>query len=135
MVTLCTIAGVVTAIAFWKLDIARYQINGDMLSVGTALIAAQREAVAKQYNLIVTFDTTNNDLRIVFDQNNNGKLDVGTERSRMLFLGNQVRYGLGTAPPMSWGSVPITFTQTEGTSGNPAVTFLRNGSASEAGGI
>ena len=126
--------GIVLSIAVWKIDIARYQINGDEQVVGSALISAQRQAIAKQHNVIVVFDQANSVMRIVSDDNNNGKADP-TEASRSVQLGDRVRYGLGYAPAMSWGSSGISFTLTESGSGLPAVTFYRNGSASESKGV
>jgi prepilin-type N-terminal cleavage/methylation domain-containing protein len=128
------IIGVVTGIAVWKIDVARYQINGDQQVVGTALISAQRQAIAKQYNVIVAFDDENHIKKIIGDQNNNGLAD-SLDPVRVIPLGDRVRYGIGSAPPMPWGSSPISFTQTESGSGLPAVTFFRNGSASESRGI
>jgi prepilin-type N-terminal cleavage/methylation domain-containing protein len=129
-----TIIGIISAIAFWKIDIARYQINGDQQVVGTALIAAQRQAIAKQHNIIVMFDNGNNQMIVVSDSNNSGSADAN-ENIRPISLGDRVRYGLGTAPPMAWGASPISFTVTEGSTGLPAVIFYRNGSASESRGI
>jgi prepilin-type N-terminal cleavage/methylation domain-containing protein len=126
--------GVITSIAVWKIDIARYQINGDQQVVGTALISAQRQAIAKQYNVIVAFDAVNHIMKIIGDQNNNGLAD-SLDPVRVISLGDRVRYGIGSATPMPWGSLPISFTQTESGSGLPAVTFFRNGSASESRGI
>ncbi len=129
-----TVIGIMTSVAMWKIDIARYQINGDMQSMGTALIAAQREAVAKQYNIIVVFDSASSNLRVIWDANDNGQLD-GTERSRPVLLSDRVRFGIGTAPAMGWGASGIGFSQKEPTTGLPSVTFYRNGSASEASGF
>jgi len=123
-----TIIGVVVGIGVWKIDVARYQINGDQQVVGTALIAAQREAIAKQHNMIVVFDDANSAMRIVSDSNNNGQADAN-ENVRTITLGDRVRYGLGTATAMSWGSSAISFTTLEGGSGLPCVIFYRNGSA------
>ena len=128
-----TIIGVVVGIGVWKIDVARYQINGDQQVVGTALIAAQREAIAKQHNMIVVFDDANSAMRIVSDSNNNGQADAN-ENVRTITLGDRVRYGLGTATAMSWGSSAISFTTLEGGSGLPCVIFYRNGSASESRG-
>jgi prepilin-type N-terminal cleavage/methylation domain-containing protein len=133
MLIVVTMIGIMTGIALWRVDIARYQVNGDIQSIGTTLIAAQREAIAKQHNVIVVFDTAGNRLRIVWDANNNGAFDTD-EHTRFVFLGDRVRFGLGTAPAMAFGTSAINFTHTESTSGLPAVTFYRNGSASEAGG-
>ncbi len=133
MLIVITMIGIMTGIALWRVDIARYQVNGDIQSIGTTLIASQREAIAKQHNVIVVFDTAGNRVRIIWDTNNNGQYDDG-EHTRLVFLGDRVRFGLSGAPTMSFGARTINFTQTEGSSGLPAVTFSRNGSASEAGG-
>lgn len=133
MLIVITMIGIMTGIALWRVDIARYQVNGDIQSIGTTLIASQREAIAKQHNVIVVFDTAGNRLRVIWDANNNGQYDDG-EHQRMVFLGERVQFGLGTAPAMPIGPDAIDFTQTETSTGLPAVTFYRNGSASEAGG-
>jgi len=133
MLIVITMIGIMTGIALWRVDIARYQVNGDIQSIGTTLIASQREAIAKQHNVIVVFDTAANRLRVIWDANNNGQYDDG-EHQRMVFLGERVQFGLGTAPAMPIGPDAIDFTQTETSTGLPAVTFYRNGSASEAGG-
>ena len=133
MLIVITMIGIMTGIALWRVDIARYQVNGDIQSIGTTLIASQREAIAKQHNVIVVFDTAGNRVRVIWDANNNGQYDDG-EHTRMVFLGDRVRFGLGTAPQMPIGPEAVNFTDTETSSGLPCVTFYRNGSASEAGG-
>ena len=133
MLIVITMIGIMTGIALWRVDIARYQVNGDIQSIGTTLIASQREAIAKQHNVIVEFDTAGNRVRVIWDANNNGQYDDG-EHTRMVFLGDRVRFGLGTAPQMPIGPEAVNFTDTETSSGLPCVTFYRNGSASEAGG-
>lgn len=133
MLIVVTMIGIMTGIALWRVDIARYQVNGDIQSIGTTLIASQREAIAKQHNVIVVFDTAGNRVRVVWDANNNGTFDAD-EHSRIVFLGDRVRFGLGTAPAMAMGAQAVNFTDTETSTGLPSVTFYRNGSASEAGG-
>jgi prepilin-type N-terminal cleavage/methylation domain-containing protein len=133
MLIVVTMIGIMTGIALWRVDIARYQVNGDIQSIGTTLIASQREAIAKQHNVIVVFDTAGNRVRVVWDANNNGTFDTG-EHSRLVFLSDRVRFGLGTAPAMAMGGQSVNFTDTETSTGLPALTFYRNGSASEAGG-
>jgi prepilin-type N-terminal cleavage/methylation domain-containing protein len=133
MLIVVTMIGIMTGIALWRVDIARYQVNGDIQSIGTTLIASQREAIAKQHNVIVVFDTAGKRVRVVWDANNNGAFDAN-EHSRIVFLGDRVRFGLGTAPAMPMGAQAVNFTDTETSSGLPSLTFYRNGSASEAGG-
>ncbi len=133
MLIVVTMIGIMTGIALWRVDIARYQVNGDIQSIGTTLIASQREAIAKQHNVIVVFDTAGNRVRVIWDSNNNGQYDDG-EHTRMVFLGERVQFGLGTAPALPMGNQAVNFTDTETSSGLPSVTYYRNGSASEAGG-
>jgi prepilin-type N-terminal cleavage/methylation domain-containing protein len=133
MLIVITMIGILTGIALWRVDIARYQVNGDIQAIGTTLIASQREAIAKQHNVIVVFDTAGNRVRVVWDSNNNGTLDAN-EHSRFVFLGDRVQFGLGTAPALPMGAQAVDFADTETSSGLPCVTFYRNGSASEAGG-
>lgn len=127
-----TLVGVGSAVALWKLDIGQYQTLGDMQAVGSALIAAQREAVAHQCDVIVTFDTTARVVHIIVDANNNGVQDPG-EHETAYALGDRVRFSMGATPPGEIGAGPITFVQT--TNGMPSVTFFRNGAASQAGGL
>jgi prepilin-type N-terminal cleavage/methylation domain-containing protein len=127
-----TLIGIGSAIAFWKLDIAHFQVMGDMQAVGSALIAAQREAVAHQCNVIVTFDTTAHVVHLITDSNNNGAQDPG-EHETAYALGDRVRFSSGNTPFGDIGPNPISFTQT--TNGLPSVTFFRNGAASQAGGF
>ena len=133
MLIVITMIGIMTGMALWRVDIARYQVNGDIQAIGTTLIASQREAIAKQHNVIVMFDTAGNRVRVVWDANNNGTFDAD-EHSRVVELGERVQFGLGTAPAMPFGGAAVDFTQTETSTGLPEVTFYRNGSASEAGG-
>ena len=70
-----TMIGIMTGMALWRVDIARYQVNGDIQAIGTTLIASQREAIAKQHNVLVVFDTAGNQTRVVWDANNNGAFD------------------------------------------------------------
>ena len=132
MLLVITLIGIGSVIALWKLDLAHYQVMGDMQAVGSALIAAQREAVAHQTNMIVTFDANAHVIHIITDANNNGQQDPG-EHETVYALGDRVRFGQGAAPAGDIGAGPITFNQT--TNGLPSVTFFRNGAASQAGGI
>src|SRR5256886_4136970 len=103
-----------------------------MQSAGTTLLVAQRLAVTRQHNIIVAFDTVAEALRILDDANNNAKADPG-EHLRVVPLSEHVVFGQGGAPPLGTWAGPISFTKTFGTL--PAVTFHRDGSASEAGAV
>ena len=127
-----TIIGIGSAVALWKLDVGEYQTLGDMQAIGSAFIAAQREAVAHQCDVILTFDTTARVIHLIVNANNNGVQD-STEHETAYALGDRVRFSEGATPPGDIGVGPITFVQT--TNGLPSVTFFRNGGASQAGGV
>ena len=127
-----TLIGIGSMIALWKIDLAHYEVLGDMQAVGSALIAAQREAIAHQCNVIVTIDTTARVIHVITDANNNGQQDPG-EHETAYALGDRVRVNLGAAPAGDIGPAPISWNQT--TNGLPSVTFFRNGAASQAGGL
>jgi prepilin-type N-terminal cleavage/methylation domain-containing protein len=127
-----TVVGIGSAVALWKLDVGDYQTLGDMQSIGSAFIAAQREAVAHQCDVILTFDTAGRVIHLIVDANDNGVQDSG-EHETAYALGDRVRFSMGATPPGDIGPGPITFVQT--TNGLPSVTFFRNGAASQAGGV
>ena len=132
LLTVLGIVGLVTAIVAPKLDLPHYTIDGAMRSVGTALMAAQRDAVASQHNVIVSFDATARQLRIHWDRDNDEVEDSG-ERTRIITLDDGVTFGRpGTVAARAFGTAAINFATVNG---DPAVIFRRNGSASESGGI
>jgi Tfp pilus assembly protein FimT len=126
------IIGVLVTLALPKISVARYKINTGMRIVGTGLLTAQRRAVSVQHDVIVTFNPTTHIITMIEDANNNGKRDGG-ERSRAISQGEGVLIARGATPSHAVGPGPVTFTRTVG--GVPAVTFHRNGSASEYGGV
>ena len=133
VVLVIVILGILFAFAIPKISVQSFAANGAMQSVGTSLLAAQRLATARQHNLVVGFDTVAGALRILDDSNNNGIADPG-EHVRVIALDNNIVFGLGGAPPMGNWTKTVTFTKK--TLGSlPAVTFHRDGSASEAGAI
>jgi Tfp pilus assembly protein FimT len=127
------IIGLVAVFALPRVDYARYRIDGTMRGVATSLLGAQRAAVTRQHDIIVLLDATNQTIRIHDDANDNHVLDAG-ERVRAIPLGDAVVLGQGPAPPHSGvGPGPVTFTKQ--VDGVPALTFHRNGAASEYGGF
>ena len=80
---------------------------------------------------MVDSDTVAASLRVVDDTNNNGQADPG-EHQRAIPL-DRIVFGRGSAPAyLSWNAT-VSFTKKFG--GLPALTFHRDGSASEAGAL
>ena len=123
------IIGILVRIAYPAIDALRNNAESAMLQVSTALQAAQREAVARQYDVLVIFDASRNRFQLVFDANNNGIADGG-ERTRGVVLEPQIVFGRATAPARAFGAGPVTLSD-----GTQLLTFHRNGSASASGGL
>lgn len=132
IIIVLTILGLLTLIAIPNIDLGRYQANSAMQGIGATLLAAQRRAVTRQHDIIVTFNAATNSMSVHEDANNDGNVDA-TERNISFPMGEHVVFGKGGAPNHSIGAGPITFTKV--VRGLPAVTFHRNGSASESGGF
>jgi Tfp pilus assembly protein FimT len=134
MMVVIGLMGLMAAIVAPRIDFEHYQIEGGMQAASTTLMAAQREAVAKQHNVAVMFDTANSSLRILYDLDNDNTVDA-SERIRVIQLDTHVRFGRASAPalPAPLDANAINFTRI--ISGLPSVVFHRNGSASQAGGF
>ncbi|MGH6690916.1 MAG: pilus assembly FimT family protein [Gammaproteobacteria bacterium] len=126
------ILGIVAAIVAPRIDLGRYGVESAMRGAGVTLLAAQRQAVTQQHDVIVQFDLANHALRIHDDRDNDADVDPG-ERVRVVPLGEQIVFGRGSAPVGAIGAGPVSFTKTIG--GMPALVFRRNGSASQFGGF
>jgi prepilin-type N-terminal cleavage/methylation domain-containing protein len=126
------IVGIILGFAMSAIDPLRPQMESAMLGIGSSLQGAQRESVARQHNVIATFDAAANKVELHFDANNNGVRDGG-ERVRVVALEGQVTFGRANAPARAFGAGPISFPP--GGGGLPTLTFRRDGSASIAGGL
>lgn len=132
MLIVMAVLGLVVAFAAPKIDITKFRVESSMQGVGMTMLAAERQAITQQHDVILLFDVANNTIRIHDDANNNGVADVG-ERVRGVSLGDGIVFGRATATPRPMGGGPVTFTKAIG--GVPALVFHRDGSASESGGF
>ncbi len=126
-----TVIGIVVGIAMPHVDIKRFRMNEAVREVSSTLARAQYRAVLHQHDVIVWFDVTPRRLRVHEDRNNDGVVQAN-EPVTAVELPEGVVFGRGPAPARPMGLGPVTFRQRFGT---PYVTFHRNGSASEAGGL
>lgn len=112
-----------------SIEIVKFRMDGAARGAVAALVAAQRQAVVRQHDVIVAIDTSYRQLRIHQDRNNNGTVDSG-EPVRTVPFDEGVVFGLGGAPPL-FDSQIVGFTDTQ--NGLPVVRFIRSGSAGEEG--
>lgn len=132
LMTVLVIIGIMAAIAAPRLDLSHYRVESAMQALGSTLLVAQRAAVVKQHDVVVSFDAAGRMVRIHEDADNDALIDTG-EYVRFRPLDAGVALGRGGAPAFRIGNGPVSFTRVQ--AGRPAVTFHRNGTASEEGGV
>jgi prepilin-type N-terminal cleavage/methylation domain-containing protein len=79
MLIVVSAVGVLTALAMPRLRAAAFDADAGMRTIQSALQQAQRIAIVRQTDVMVSFDTANARVRIVYDANNNHRLDGGEE--------------------------------------------------------
>ncbi|HET8657143.1 MAG TPA: type II secretion system protein [Longimicrobiaceae bacterium] len=130
--TILVVLGILAAIAVPRLDFSGYAVDTAAQTASAVLLSAQRQAVQREHNVVVAFDTAGARLRIHDDANNNLQVDAG-EEVRYESLGDAVHFGHGTAPAGAPGEGAVGFIFQQ--DGMPALVFHRDGSASEEGGF
>ncbi|MBU6366318.1 MAG: type II secretion system GspH family protein [Gemmatimonadetes bacterium] len=124
-----TVVGVAMAMALPRMRTGQSRVDAFARMAATALVAAQREAVVRQHNVLVVFDTTAGAMRTVWDANNNARRDAG-ERVRVTPMPDGVTLRLPAGVPAvpgagSGGGQPVS--DSEG----PALLLQRSGSANQ----
>jgi prepilin-type N-terminal cleavage/methylation domain-containing protein len=118
--------GVLAALVMPKILVDNAQVDTATRTFGMSLMVAQREAVARQHNVLLVFDTSAHTITTVWDANNNAKVDAG-EKTRPFLIPERVVLGrpasvsaLGTAS----AGVPVTLKSGD----RPMLVLQRNGS-------
>src|SRR6185312_15838904 len=131
LMVVVVIAGLMVSLAIPRIDAAKYRADAIATIVRTSLQYAQRQAITRQHDMVVSFDTTGERIRTFWDINNSGVLD-SPERVTwrgldvgVLFTDPSVNGVSGTAV-----SKPVNGAQIATLNGYPTVTFHRDGSVS-----
>ncbi|MGH7620252.1 MAG: pilus assembly FimT family protein [Gemmatimonadaceae bacterium] len=125
------IAGMMITLAIPRVDVTRYKADAIAQIVRTQLQNASRNAITRQHDVIVSFDTTGEQMVTAFDVNNNGVIDVGERVSYrgldtgILFADPSVNgiSGAAITAPISGATISIV-------NGLPSLIFHRDGSVS-----
>lgn len=125
------IGGIIVTIAAPRVNLNMYRLNSAYQTVAMTMMSAQRLAIRRQHQMVVTFDTVRDRIRVHEDRNNNFVIDAG-EPINFTQLEEGVVFGRGVTPARPLGGpLPVTFAKQQ--TSLPAVTFTRSGSASEFG--
>ena len=122
------VAGVFASIAVVKFDAGKYKADAAATYVQTSLQQAERLAVQRQYNVIVSVDLANARLRLIEDANEDGRASVG-ERVTWRPLGDGMRFDV---PPATVGGAPaaaVVGSHIKLLDGMPTITMRRDGAA------
>ena len=131
MLMVVAIIAIVVTWALPKFSIARYRADAAGRLVRTLLQTAQRNAITRQSDVIISFDLTGNRLRIVQDVNNNSVIDAGElVQFRPLAEGAKFITPTWAGVKGSTPSASVTGVGLSTVNGLTSVIFRRDGSAS-----
>ncbi len=122
------VAGILMLIVVPRIDVPRFQLDAAMREVGSAVASARGRAILRQHDYVLIFH--DDGFVLLDDANNNGKTDAGEER-RTVQLPEGVTFDRGGATPILGLVEAISFKKRA--EQLPALTFHRNGAASEEG--
>ena len=117
------------ALSVPRLDIARHRTDGAATIIRSALQLAQRNALTRQHDILVSFDTVRQRICIAFDANNDGTVGV-TETITWRGLNDGAHF---KAPPAGMANKfggPVRGAGIRSVSGMPTIAFRRDGAAS-----
>lgn len=121
---------IVSTWAWPRLNATQYRMDGNVRLTRMALQNAQRLAITRQFDVIVSFDVSTNRIRVLEDGNNNQAADAG---ERVLYRALEDGAVFDT-PPAGMGGCATT-TEVCGSNirtidGMPSIIFRRDGAAS-----
>jgi type II secretory pathway pseudopilin PulG len=129
IVIIMVMIGVMLVLAIPRLNLQRYRTDGAIQGLRSVLMQAQRTALVRQYDVVVSIDTANHALQWWEDSNNDGIIEA-SEHTRTYPLNDAVRFAIppvGISGPVSSSVVGSHL----GTlNGLPTITFTRDGAAS-----
>jgi prepilin-type N-terminal cleavage/methylation domain-containing protein len=131
LMVVLVLAGVMMAVALPRIDTSKYKADAVVQIVRTTMQAASRTAVTQQHDVIVSFDTVGQRIRVVNDLNNNGTVEPG-ERFSFRGLDQGVLFADPSVIGVSGTSIssPITGATISTLDAMPTITFHRDGSVS-----
>jgi prepilin-type N-terminal cleavage/methylation domain-containing protein len=129
LLIVCAIVGIFATLAYPRVNFTQFQVDSGARTVRVALQNAERLAVTRQYDVVVSFDVANRRLRILEDGNNNDVVDNG-ERVTYAALEDGVHFKTppsGLSGPVSNAVIGSNLKTVDGM---PTIVFRRDGAAS-----
>ncbi|MBK5187067.1 MAG: prepilin-type N-terminal cleavage/methylation domain-containing protein [Gemmatimonadaceae bacterium] len=129
LLIVCAIVGIFATLAYPRVNFTQFQVDSGARTVRVALQNAERLAVTRQYDVVVSFDQINRRLRILEDGNNNDVVDNG-ERVTYAALEDGVHFKTPPAGLSGPVTSPVVGSNLKLIDGMQSVIFRRDGAAS-----
>jgi len=131
MMVVVVIAGMMITLALPRVDTTKWRADAIATIVRTTLQYAQRQAITRQHDMVVSFDTAGKRIRTFWDNNNSGTIN-NTERVTWRGLDVGVLFTDPNVKGISGTTInkPVTGSQVISVTDFPTVTFHRDGSVS-----
>ena len=130
IVIVLVVMAIIMRMAIPKLNTSQFRVDAGAQQVRSVFQTAQRTSLTRQYDVIVSIDTTSFGLRIAEDANNDGIIQA-SEWKFWRSAGDGNRF---VAPPITLsgatGTSPVIGSALKAVDGFPSVTFHRDGSTS-----
>ena len=124
-----TIVGVLAALAVPRLRAAQFDADAGIRTVQIALQQAQRVAIVRQTDAMVSFDTSGRRIRLVYDANGNHQVDPG-EVVRWTPLQDGARFILPPTGVQLSATAPVVGSSIAIRDNYPTVYYHRDGAVS-----
>lgn len=130
-VIVLVIAGLLVTLAIPLVDSSKYRADAVAEIVRTTLQDAQRQAITRQHDMVVSFDTSGEQIRVLWDANDDGQITAG-ERTTFRGLDVGILFTDPSVKGVSGASItkPVSGAAVGTLTGFPTVTFHRDGSVS-----
>lgn len=129
LVIVLALMGIIFGIAGTRLDLGKYRTNSGVTVLMTTLQGAQRLAVQRQYNVIVSFDPATARVRSIEDADSDGRVSAG-DHVVWKSLGDQVRFAVPPAGLNGAVAEPVVGDNIRKLDGYPTIMMRRDGSTS-----
>ena len=129
LLIVCAIVGIFATLAYPRVNFTQFQVDSGARTIRVALQNAERLAVTRQFDVVVSFDATNKRIRILEDGNNNDAVDAG-ERITYAALEDGVHFKTPPAGLSGPVTAAVTGSNLKTVNGMPTIVFRRDGAAS-----
>jgi prepilin-type N-terminal cleavage/methylation domain-containing protein len=129
LMVVLAVLSVLSGVAITRLNTVGFKMDAAARTTHAAVQQAQRLALTRQFDVIVSFDRATRRVRIAEDANNDGAI-APDERVRWRALEDSARFEDPPQAVNGGGAVAIDGDNLRAVDGMPSITFRRSGSAS-----